>query len=239
MTRISNTLLPTNASGVPQTELTNASVAITASGTLNVSDSVAQGSLSTIASNTSSLSGTLNVSDSTAQSSLSSISSSVAGTLTVSDSSAQSSLSSIVSNTSSLSGTLNVSDSTAQSSLSSIASSVAGTLQVSASATINGSAGNLYNAVSASDGTQSSVVVLSSYTKNTIYLSQTTSNYVKVLVRGVNSGSYIYHSSIYPQDPDSGSNYSGILSLNDVAIYDLKLEATGTDTITASVLSRA
>jgi len=192
MVRISNTLLPTNSSGVPQTELTNTSIAITTAGTLTVSDPVAQ-----------------------------------------------SSLSSIVSNTSSLSGTLNVSDSTAQSSLSSIASSVSGTLQVASSSTINGSAGNLFNASSVTNGVQSSAVVISSYTKNTLYVSQTTGNEVRILVRGVNSGSYIYHSSVYPFDPAGGSSASSVLSLNDQAIYDIKLEATGTDTITASVLSRA
>jgi|11_taG_2_1085331.scaffolds.fasta_scaffold29129_3 hypothetical protein len=84
-------------------------------GALNVNDSTAQSSLSSI---NSSLSGTLNVSDSTAQSSLSSISSSVSGTLSVSDSTAQSSLSSI---NSALSGSLTVSDSAAQASLSTIA----------------------------------------------------------------------------------------------------------------------
>ena len=214
MVRISNTLLPTNSSGVPQTELTNTSIAITTAGTLTVSDPVAQSSLSSIVSNTSSLSGTLNVSDSTAQSTLSSISSSVSGTLTVSDI-------------------------TAQSSLSSIASSVSGTLQVASSSTINGSAGNLFNASSVTNGVQSSAVVISSYTKNTLYVSQTTGNEVRILVRGVNSGSYIYHSSVYPFDPAGGSSASSVLSLNDQAIYDIKLEATGTDTITASVLSRA
>lgn len=216
MTRISNTLLPTNALGVPQMELTNASVAITTSGTLTVSDPTAQSTLTSIESNTSSLAGTLNVSDSTAQSSLSSI----------------------VSNTSSLAGTLQVSDSTAQSSLSSIASTLAGTLQVSSSTTISGSNGNLFNAASVSSGSQSSAVVLSGFTSSTIYVSQTTGNEVRVLIRGQSSGSYIYFSSIYPYDPSGGSNASGMLNLKDMVIYDVILEATGTDTVTGSIFSR-
>ena len=216
MVRISNTLLPTNSTGVPQMELTNASVAITTSGTLNVSDSTAQSSLASIVSNTSSLSGTLNVSDSTAQSSLSSI----------------------VSNTSSLSGTLQVSDSTAQSSLSSIASSVAGTLQVSSSSTINGSSGNLFNSASVSSGSTSSTVSISSFTKNTVYISSTTSDEIRVFLRG-DSGSFIYSQSIYPYDPASGSNNQAVLALKDVVANDIQLVATNTATITASVFSRA
>jgi len=217
MVRISNTLLPTNSAGVPQTELTNLSIPITSSSTLNVSDSVAQSSLSSIATNTSALSSTLNVSDSTAQSSLTTI----------------------ATNTSALSSTLAVNDSGANTKLTSIDTALAGTLQVSASTTINGSNGNLFNASSVSNGTQSSVVIISSYTKNTVFVSATTGNEVRVLVRGANSGSYIYHSSLYPYDPAGGSSTSAVLKLNDEAIYDIKLEATGTDTITASIFSRA
>lgn len=233
MVRISNTLLPTNSSGVPQTELTNASVAITSSGTLNVSDSTAQSSLSNIDST---LTGGIIVNDIVSQGELSTISSTLTGTLNVSDTTAQGSLSSI---DSALLGTLSVSDGIAQGSLSSINTALAGTLQVSSSATINGSAGNLFNSSSVSNGTQSSVVVISSYTKNTLYVSQTTSNEVRILVRGGNSGSYVYHTSVYPFDPLGGSNASSVISLNDQAIYDIKLEATGTDTITASIFSRA
>ena len=191
MTRISNTLLPTNSTGVPQMELTNASVAITTSGTLNVSDSVAQSSLSSIATNTSSLS-----------------------------------------------GTLNVSDRTAQSSLSSIASSVGGTLQVSSSATINGSAGNLYNSASVSAGTASNTITIGSFTKNTIYVNSTTTDEIRVFLRG-DSGTFVYSQSIYPFDPASGSNNEAVLSINDVVANSIKLEATATGTITASIFSRA
>lgn len=216
MVRISNTLLPTNSAGVPQTELTNPSIAITTAGTLTVSDPVAQSSLSSIVSNTASLSGTLQVSDSAAQSTLTTI----------------------ATNTGALSSTLSVNDSGANTKLTSIDTALAGTLQVSSSTTINGSNGNLFNASSVTSGTQSSVVVLSSFTKSTIYVSQTTGNEVRVLVRGANSGSYIYHSSLYPYDPAGGSNPTAVLRLEDV-IYDIKLEATGTDTITASIFSRA
>jgi len=233
MVRISNTLLPTNDTGVPQTELVNASVAITSSGTLDVSDSTAQSSLSNIEMT---LTGGLTVSDIVSQGELSTISSTLAGTLSVSDTTAQSSLSSI---DTALMGTLFVSDSVAQGSLSSINTALAGTLQVSSSATINGSAGNLFNASSVTSGVQSSVVVVSSYTKNTLYVSQTTGNEVRILVRGGNSGSYVYHSSVYPYDPLGGVNASSVISINDQAIYDIKLEATGTDTITASIFSRA
>jgi hypothetical protein len=68
-------------------------------GALNVNDSTAQSSLSSI---NSALGGTLNVSDSTAQSTLSSINSALGGSLTVSDSTAQASLSTIAGDTTSL-----------------------------------------------------------------------------------------------------------------------------------------
>jgi hypothetical protein len=233
MVRISNTLLPTNENGVPQTELTNASIDITSSGTLDVSDATAQSTLTNI-DNT--LIGGLTVSDIVAQGELSTINTTLGGTLNVSDTVAQGSLSSI---DSALLGTLFVSDSTAQSSLSSINTALAGTLSVSSSATINGSSGNLFNATSVTNGVQSSAVVISSYTKNTLYVSQTTGSEVRILVRGVNSGSYVYHSSVYPFDPAGGSNSSSVISLNDQAIYDIKLEATDIDTVTASILSRA
>jgi hypothetical protein len=94
---------------------------VSSTGTLNVSDSTAQGSLSTIAG---AVSGsevqvdivsapTLNVSDSTAQSSLSTLAGAVSGTEMQVD---------IVSST----GTLNVSDSTAQTSLATLAGAVSG-----------------------------------------------------------------------------------------------------------------
>ena len=225
MVRISNTLLPTNSSGVPQYEMTNTSVAITAAGTLNVSDSTAQSSLSSI---NSAVSGTLNVSDSTAQGSL--------GTIATNTSSANTTLSSI---DSSLSGTLNVVDSSANSTLSSIDSSLSGTLQVSSSATINGSAGNLYNASSVSNGTDSSVVSIASYTKNTIYLTSTTGDEVRVYVRGASGAGFHYHSSLYPMDPAAGTNNEAVLSLKDEVVDAIKLTATNTATITASVFSRA
>jgi len=216
MTRISTTLLPTNSSGVPQMELTNTSVAITTAGTLTVSDPVAQSSLSSIATNTSALSSTLNVSDSTAQSSLASI----------------------VSNTASLSGTLSVSDSSAQSSLSSIASSVSGTLQVASSSTINGSAGNLFNSASVSAGTASNTITIGSFTKNTLYVNSSTGDEIRVFIRG-DSGAFVYHQSVYPFDPAGGSNNEAILKINDVVANSIKLEATATGTITASIFSRA
>jgi hypothetical protein len=189
MVRISNTLLPTNSSGVPQYEMTNSAVAITAAGTLNVSDSTSQSTLSNI--------------DST------------------------------------LSGTLNVSDSSANSTLSSIDSSLSGTLQVSSSATINGTAGNLYNASSVSSGTDSSVVSLASYTKNTIYLTSTTADEVRVYIRGSSGAGFHYHSSLYPYDPAAGTNNEAVLSLKDEVVDAIKLTATNTATITASVFSRA
>jgi hypothetical protein len=239
MVRISNTLLPVSSSGVPQTEITNTSIAITSSGTLNVSDSTAQSSLSSI--NTA-VSGTLNVSDSTAQGSLATIATNtgaLSSTLTVSDSTAQTSLATIVTNTNALSSTLNVSDSTAQSSLSSINTALSGTLSVSASSTINGSTGNLFNASSVSNGTQSSNVDLSSYTKHTIYVENTTGNEVRIEARGASGSGFYYHSSIYPYDPSGGSAYEGVLSIKDEVIDAIRLVATGTDTITASVFSRA
>jgi len=238
MVRISQTLLPSSSQGIPQVEITNTSIEVNditsqtllsnidtaVSGTLNVSDSTAQASLSTIATNTASLTSTLNVSDSTAQSSLSSIDTAV-------------------------SGTLNVSDSTAQSSLSSINTALSGTLAVSSSSTISGSTGNLYNNTSVSSGTDSSIVSVSSKTKNTIYVTSDMGGEVRLYVRGTSAGGFHYHSSIYPQDPSGGMGgggggmgsvaYDGVLTLKDEVIDAIKLTATGSETITASVFSRA
>ncbi len=126
-------------------------------GTLNVSDSTAQGSLSSIAT---SVAGTLDVAlplgaaTDTAQASgnasLSSIETAVNGTLVVSDSVAQSSLSNISGAVavggSPASNLMQVTDTTAQGSLSSIATSLAGTLVVSDS-TAQGSLSSIATSV--------------------------------------------------------------------------------------------
>ena len=240
MVRISTNLLPASSSGVPQTEITNPSIAITSNSTLSTSDTTAQQSLQTIATNTGALSSTLNVSDSTAQQTLQTIATNtgaLSSTVNVSDSSAQQSLQSI--NTSLL-GTLNVSDFNAQSSLATTSNTLAGTLQVSSSSTINGSAGNLFNAQTVSSGTQSSIVSVSAYTKNTIYVSATTSNEIRVYGRGASGAGFQYIQSLYPWDPSyQGNSNEATLILNDYVIDSIRLEATGNDTITASVFSRA
>ncbi len=105
MVRVSQTLLPASSSGIPQTEIVNPSIAITSSGTLSTSDSTAQQSLQTIATNTGALSSTLNVSDSTAQQTLQTIATNtgaLSSTVSVNDSGANSSLA-IISNTLALS----------------------------------------------------------------------------------------------------------------------------------------
>lgn len=136
MSRISSQSFKVNSDLEQLVEISNTS--------LSVSDSTAQGSLSTIAGAVSgtemqvdivSSTGTLNVSDSTAQGSLSTIAGAItASVMAVSDSSAQSSLSTLAG---AVSGsevqvdivsapTLNVSDSTAQGSLSTLAGAVSG-----------------------------------------------------------------------------------------------------------------
>jgi len=49
MVFISSNKLPANINGIPQQEITNSSIAITSSGTLNVSDTVSQTTLSSLA----------------------------------------------------------------------------------------------------------------------------------------------------------------------------------------------
>ena len=210
MVRISSTLLPTNASGVPQQEITNTSIAITAAGTLNVSDS-------------------------TAQTSLSNIESSVAGTLSVEDTTAQSSLNNIES---SLSGTLNVSDSTAQTSLSDIVTAVQGTLSVSGSVTINGSRTNLAAAASVSAGGFSSVVDVSAYTKNSVYIQSSTSDNIEIWW-SPDGTNYYLRESVWGNLPSSGgSNYYGMASFDNDVIHSIRLTYTASATVTAGVISR-
>lgn len=141
---------------------------------------------------------------------------------------------------------IDVSDSTAQSSLSSINTALSGTLAVSSSSTISGSTGNLYNNTSVSSGTDSSIVSVSSKTKNTIYVTSDMGGEVRLYVRGTSAGGFHYHSSIYPSGGMGGGGggmgsvaYDGVLTLKDEVIDAIKLTATGSETITASVFSRA
>jgi len=170
MVRISSTLLPTNTSGIPQQEITNASIAITSSGTLNVSDS-------------------------TAQTSLSNIESSVSGTLLVEDTTAQGTLSNIEN---SLTATLVVEDITAQSSLADIVTAVQGTLSVSASVAIAGSRSNLSNAASVLSGDNSTAVDVSGYSKNTVYIDSTTADRID-LFWSPDGSNWYYRQSIIPE----------------------------------------
>tara|TARA_R110002012_G_scaffold38740_2_gene107534 strand:- start:3093 stop:3728 length:636 start_codon:yes stop_codon:yes gene_type:complete len=210
MVRISSTLLPTNASGVPQQEITNASIAITAAGTLNVSDS-------------------------TAQTSLSNIESSVAGTLSVEDSVAQGTLSNIEN---SLTATLVVEDITAQASLADIVTAVQGTLSVSASVTINGSRTNLAAAASVSAGGFSSVVDVSAYTKNTVYIQSSTSDNIEIWW-SPDGTNYYLRESVWGNLPASGgSNYYGTASFDNNVIHSIRLTYTAAATVTAGVVSR-
>lgn len=100
----------------------NVPLQVDSSNKLNVSDTSAQSTLSTISST---LSGSLSVNDTMAQSSLSNIDTTLSGTVSTSDGAAQLSLSAIES---SVAGTLSVSDLTAQGSLSSIDTRLAGTI---------------------------------------------------------------------------------------------------------------
>jgi len=103
----------------------NVPLQVDASNKLNVSDTSAQSTLSTISST---LSGSLSVNDTMAQSSLSNIDTTLSGTVSTSDGAAQLSLSAIES---SVAGTLSVNDSSANVSLTSIMNSLAGTIATS------------------------------------------------------------------------------------------------------------
>lgn len=170
MVRISSNLLPTNASGVPQQEITNTSIAITAAGTLSVSDSIAQSSLSNIES---SVSSTLSVEDITAQSTLSNIENSLTATLVVEDITAQASLADIV-------------------------TAVQGTLSVSASVAIAGSRSNLSNAASVLSGDNSNAVDVSGYSKNTVYIDSSTGDRID-LFWSPDGSNWYYRQSIIPE----------------------------------------
>ena len=210
MVRISSTLLPTNASGVPQQEITNTSIAITAAGTLNVSDSVAQSSLSNIES-------------------------SVAGTLSVEDTTAQGTLSNIEN---SLTATLTVEDITAQASLADIVTAVQGTLSVSGSVTINGSRTNLAAAASVVAGGNSSVVDVSAYTKNSVYIQSSTSDNIEIWW-SPDGTNYYLRESVWGNLPSSGgSNYYGTVSFDNDVIHSIRLTYTASATVTAGVISR-
>ena len=210
MVRISSTLLPTNASGVPQQEITNTSIAITAAGTLNVSDSTAQTSLSNIES---SVSSTLSVEDTTAQGTLSNIENSLTATLTVEDITAQASLADIV-------------------------TAVQGTLSVSGSVTINGSRTNLDAAASVVAGGNSSVVDVSAYTKNSVYIQSSTSDNIEIWW-SPDGTNYYLRESVWGNLPSSGgSNYYGMASFDNDVIHSIRLTYTASATVTAGVISR-
>ena len=170
MVRISSSLLPTNASGVPQQEITNTSIAITAAGTLSVSDSTAQSTLSNIEN---SLTSTIVVEDITAQGTLSNIENALTSTLVVEDITAQTSLDDIV-------------------------TAVQGTLSVSASVAIAGARSNLSNAASVLSGDNSNAVDVSGYSKNTVYIDSTTADRID-LFWSPDGSNWYYRQSIIPE----------------------------------------
>ena len=177
----------------------------------------------------------LTVSDSTSQTTLSSINTKLGGTLTTSDSTAQTNLATI--NTT-LGGTLTVSDSTSQSTLSSINTKLAGTLTVSSSVSIAGSNGNFVTAGGVSSGGNSSVVDVAAYTKNTVYITSTTSDNVEIWI-SADGTNWVFHSDVFPQQPNAGgASYYAVQDLQNVVIDSVRLTYTGTATMTAGVVSR-
>lgn len=160
----------------------NVPLEVDGSNKLNVSDSSAGATLSTISST---LSSGISVSDATAQGTLSNINTALSGTISTSDSTAQSSLSNIES---SVAGTLSVSDSTAQSTLTSIDTRLSGTITTSSG--VSRTNGNLAVASSVSLGDVSSSVDSNNY-KNVIVFGNLGAS-GDVLVQVSNDGSNWY-----------------------------------------------
>ncbi len=214
----------------------------TLTGTLTVSDSVAQGSLTNIEN---SLTGTLMVEDTTAQGSLSNIDNALTGTLTVSDTTAQSTLSSIESNQatqatsalqtvgnssltnidSSLSGTLNVSDSVAQGTLSSINTALAGTITTTSG--VSRSNGNLAVAASVTSGDVSASIDCNNFKRFAVFGNLGQSG--EVIVQWSNDGSAWYNSQHQFWANASAYDFSGSAEA-DARYIRVKYGVTGTVT---------
>jgi len=173
MVRISNTLLPTNASGVPQSEITNTSFLVTNAG------------LSDLAASINSNKVDVNI--------------------------ASGGFDGVVS------GSVGIT----------------GNVSVVQSSTINGSSGNLSSSQSVVSGDVSTAVDVGSYTKNTVSITTTGTNEIKIYISSDGGSNYFYFKSCYPM------NSNCVEIVNDVACDRIRLEYTGTETVTASVFSRA
>lgn len=214
-------------------------VSVTNTTAIPVSDSTAQGSLSTIAGAVSgsemqvdivSSSGTLSVSDSTAQGSLSTLAGAVSSnevqcnitnlSLAVSDSSAQGSLSTIAGAVSSSEMQCNITNTS---------------VPVSFSANNNsGSAGNLNNSSSVVSGDFSSEVDVRTAKNITIIglTSDTSQNNIEVHVSASSGSGFVKWS--YDIYPDSSGNFSQ--QLQNIAVNYIKLKYNASATVTATAL---
>lgn len=226
--RVSSTLLPTNSSGVPKTEITNASIAITATN-LDVSDVDTHTKLDTLngkitkGNDSSLVAGELQQvliygKDSVGDLHVANVSNTGDIDVEIAD---------FVKGQFAMSASFPVVIASDQSSI-----------PVSMSTTISGTQGNLSNAVSVISGDVSSEVDVSGYANNSLYISSTTSDTVNVHVKGLTGSTWVFLASIYPMDPDFGSNNSGYLKLDRDVIHSVRLSYTAASTVTASVYSR-
>ena len=226
MVRISQASQAVNSSGEQLVEITNASVAITSSGTLNVSDSTAQASLSTLSGAVSGTemqvdivsAPTLNVSDSTAQASLSSINSTLSSTLTVDGSGS----------IQPVSGTVMV-------------SSVSGTVATSAPS-VSGSNNNHLSSQSVTSAYTSSGFDVSSASRFSIMGNTTDqSNSILVEVSPDNTNWYRINTELYPVWTDNVSPYDFYSSFDGACVSYVRLNFanyTTTQTVNCTILTQ-
>lgn len=110
---------------------------------------------------------------------------------------------------------------------------VSGNVSVVQSATISGSKGNLSLNQSVLSGDFSTAVDVGNYTKNTVCIDTTGNNEIKIYISSDGGLNYFYYKSCYPMNSEC------VELVNDVACDRIRLEFTGTETVTASCFSRA
>ena len=237
MPRGSSVLPNVNANGDQNINITNAALAVT--------DATAQASLSAIngkitACDTSAVAvsssalptgAATSANQSTANSSLSSISAAMIACDTGNVNIATSSLPTGASTS--------ANQSTANSSLSSIDAKLTSPLSVSSPVTISGSRGNLINMSSVVSGDFTTGIDVSAHTKSSITIKSNSSDVVELWVSCDSGISYDLHGSVWPMQPDSGTDYYAYIKLDNDVVTDVKLKFTGTaSTVTASCFSR-
>ncbi len=228
MVRISSTLLPTNSSGVPQSEITNSSLAVT--GSFYPATQPVSATALPLPSGASS------------EVTLSALNGKVTdcntGAVVVASGAINATCSGSVA-VSAVGGTVTVDGSGVTQPVSGAfypatqPVSIASTVQVASSSTINGTKGNLSSSATVGTGDLSSAVDVGSYTKNTIYIATSGNDEIKIMLSYDGGTNYHYFRGCYPMNGDC------VESINDVVCDRIQLQYTGSATVTATVVSRA